>query len=264
MINYPEKFLLKDKVVFITGGSGLLGTQISWAVSMAFAKTVILDIDDVKGNKLANEIQNAGFQAHYEHFDILDLEASGEKIRELAQIHGSIDVWINNAYPRTKDWGNKVEDLKLESWRENVDMHLNSYSWLTKEAALVMKERTISGSIINFGSIYGVVGIDPSVYEGTSMTCPMGYAAIKGGIINLTRYLASYFGQNNIRINCVCPGGIFDNQNEIFVKNYEKRVPLKRMGKPEEIASTVLFLASDASSYITGTTMMVDGGWTAI
>jgi len=92
----------------------------------------------------------------------------------------------------------------------------------------------------------------------------MAYSIIKGGIVNFTRYLSSYFGKYNIRVNSICPGGIFDNQDPIFVENYEKKVPLNRMGKPEEIASVVLFLASDASSYITGATIMVDGGWTAI
>ena len=120
------------------------------------------------------------------------------------------------------------------------------------------------GSLINFGSTYGVRGNDFNIYSGTDMTSPIAYSAIKGGIINLTRYLASYFGVDNIRINNVCPGGIIDGQDPQFVKNYSKRVPLKRMGKPDEIASTVLFLASDAASYITGATIMVDGGWTAI
>ena len=126
-----------------------------------------------------------------------------------------------------------------------------------------MKEQQ-SGSIINLGSIYGVLGSDFTIYDGTKMTMPMAYSAIKGGIVNLTRYLASYFGKHNVRVNNICPGGIFDSQEPIFVRNYEHRVPLKRMGRPEEIASAVLFLASDAASYITGATIMVDGGWTAI
>ena len=126
------------------------------------------------------------------------------------------------------------------------------------------KEKEIKGSIINLGSIYGIQGNDFTIYEKTDITSPAAYSAIKGGIINFTRYLASYFGRDGIRVNSVCPGGIFDSQNKIFVKNYEHKVPLKRMGKPEDVASTVLFLASDASSYITGATIMVDGGWTIV
>jgi len=109
-----------------------------------------------------------------------------------------------------------------------------------------------------------VVGPDFSVYKNTSMTSSIIYSAVKGGIVNLGRYLASYFGKYNIRVNTVCPGGVLDGQNEIFLKNYSNKTPLGRMASAEEVASTVLFLASDASSYITGATIMVDGGWTAI
>lgn len=262
MINYLEKFSLKDKTAYVTGGLGLIGLEISKAFATAGANAIILDIDD-KGHQIAKDIQNCGCKAHYEHFDVTNLEGIQPKLKEFSEKYNSIDVWVNCAYPRTKDWGDSIENSSLSSWRKNVDMHLNSYAWFSRETALVMKEQQ-SGSIINLASIYGVVGNDFTLYDGTNMTSPMAYSAIKGGIINLTRYLASYFGKYNIRVNNVCPGGIFDNQNPIFVKNYEYKTPLKRMGNPEEIASVVLFLASDAASYITGETIMVDGGWTAI
>ena len=127
------------------------------------------------------------------------------------------------------------------------------------------------GSIIQLGSTYGILGQDLTVYEGTKMQENMTYAAIKGGITNLTRMMASYYGQFNIRINTLCPGGLeghvagkSSKQNPTFVQQYSKKTPLKRLGKAEEIASTALFLASDAASYITGATIMVDGGWTAV
>lgn len=142
-------------------------------------------------------------------------------------------------------------------------MHLSSYSWISRKICLIMKNQK-GGSLINFGSIYGEVGANFNIYKGTKMTSAFAYSAIKGGIANLSRYLASYFGEYNVRVNTICPGGIFDNQDKTFVKNYETQTPLKRMGKPEDIAPTVLFLASDASSYITGAIIMVDGGWTAI
>ncbi|MCK5180326.1 MAG: SDR family oxidoreductase, partial [Candidatus Omnitrophica bacterium] len=129
--------------------------------------------------------------------------------------------------------------------------------------AMIMKPQG-SGSIINMGSIYGVVGNDFTVYEDTEMMGSMPYSAIKGGIVNLTRFMASYFGKNNIRINNICPGGIFNQENSKFVEKYSHKTPLKRMGKPDEVASAVLFLASEAASYITGATIMVDGGWSAI
>ena len=120
------------------------------------------------------------------------------------------------------------------------------------------------GSIILLSSIYGVVGQDLSIYEGTKMQESMTYSVIKGGINNLTKQMASYYGKFQIRINALCAGGVFENQNERFVKNYKKKVPLKRMATSSDIALSVIFLASDASSYITGTTFMVDGGWTSI
>ena len=121
-----------------------------------------------------------------------------------------------------------------------------------------------NGSLLNFASIYGVVGNDFTIYEGLEMYPPAAYSAIKGGIVSLTKYLASYFGKFNIRVNCLSPGGIFDHQHHEFVKRYEERVPLKRMGKPEDIAPVACFLVSDGAGYITGQNILVDGGWTCI
>ena len=142
-------------------------------------------------------------------------------------------------------------------------MQLNSYAWISRKVCLIMKKQK-GGSLINFASIYGTVGANFNIYDGTKMTSAFAYSAIKGGVINFSRYLASYFGQYNVRVNTVCPGGIFDSQDKTFVKNYSKQSPLKRMGNPDDIAPAVLFLASDGASYITGATIMVDGGWTAI
>lgn len=260
---YPDKFLLTGKVAFITGGVGLLGTEITKALAEAQAKVVILDVDEDKGQKLVEELKNKGWDVTFERFDITDLKGIDKGIDRLSTKYGRIDIWVNAAYPRTKDWGEKVENLNIKSWQKNVDMHLNSYSWISRKVCLIMKEQK-DGSLINFGSIYGVVGNNFSIYEGTDMSSVMAYSVIKGGIVNLDRYLASYFGEHNVRVNTICPGGIFDNQNETFIRNYSKNTPLKRLGKSEEVASVVLFLASDGASYISGITLMVDGGWTAI
>ena len=126
-----------------------------------------------------------------------------------------------------------------------------------------MKKFNIKGSIVNMNSIYGLLGQDLSVYEKTSMTENMVYSIIKGGLVNLTRQMASYYGKFNIRINTVCPGGVEDlKQTATFKKNYSKKTPLKRLAKSHEVASAILFLSSDASTYITGTSLIVDGGWT--
>jgi NAD(P)-dependent dehydrogenase (short-subunit alcohol dehydrogenase family) len=134
---------------------------------------------------------------------------------------------------------------------------------LCQQIIPVMKQNN-SGSIVNISSIYGTVGPDFDVYSGTNLTMPAAYSAIKGGVVNFSRYLASYYGRDNIRVNCVSPGGIFDHQPAIFVNNYERKVPLGRMGTPADISPAVSFLLSDESSYITGHNLMVDGGWTAI
>lgn len=262
-MSYLQKFSLDKKISFVTGGVGLIGIEVTRALADAGAKVVILDINKEKAGGVKKQLQKKGKNVDFEPFDITDLDKIDQAIDSLKSKYGKIDIWVNAAYPQTSDWGNKVEDLSLETFQKNVDKHLNSYSWISRKVCLIMKEQR-KGSLINFGSIYGVVGNNFSVYKGTNLTSPMAYSVIKGGIVNLTRYLASYFGEFNVRVNTICPGGIFNNQNKIFVKNYEKNTLLKRMGQPEEIASAVLFLASDASSYVTGITLMVDGGWTAI
>lgn len=262
-MNYLDKFRLNGKIIFVTGGVGLIGTEVTKALAEAGGKVVILDIDEKKSSEIIKNLKKEGKNVEFEEFDVTKLDKIDSFIDTLKSKYGRIDVWVNTAYPKTSDWSSKVEYLSLESWQKNVDMHLNSYSWISRKVCLIMKEQK-GGSLINFGSIYGVVGNNFSVYEGTNLTSPMAYSAIKGGIANLDRYLASYFGEFNIRVNTICPGGVINGQNETFVKNYSKNTPLKRMGKAEEIASVVLFLASDAASYISGATIMVDGGWTAI
>lgn len=257
MTDYMKKFSLKGKKAVVTGGAGLLGSQSVIALAQAGAQVMIADAKMDKAQQLARQLQQEAVD-----FNIADIENLQKNITALVKKLGGVDIWINSAYARTADWGAKVEEITYQSWRENVDLQLNSYALSSKYVAEHMKGK--GGSIINFGSIYGMVGPDFSVYEGTDLTMPMAYAVIKGGVANLTRYLASYFGKYNIRVNAVCPGGVFDDQNPRFVENYSKKTPLQRMAKAEEIAPVVLFLASEAASYVTGTVLMVDGGWTAI
>ena len=197
------------------------------------------------------------------HCDITSEESVNDLINIVIERYLKIDGLVNNAYPRTKDWGTKFEEIPLLSWKKNVDMQLNSVFLLCQKALSQMVKQQY-GSIVNIGSIYGVVGNDFTIYEGYGGTSPAAYCAIKGGIINFSRYLASYFGKYGIRVNCVSPGGIKDNQHPSFIERYEYKSPLKRMGKPEEIAPAISFLLSDESSFITGHNLMVDGGWTAI
>ena len=243
---------LKNKIIVVTGGSGLLGTamindlKLRGATALNFEVNQLDDLNEgVMGCDVTNEISVKR---------ALDL---------IIDKFGRIDGWVNNAYPRTSDWGDKFEEISVESWQKNVDFQMNSVFICAQKVLEIMKQQG-RGSLVNIASIYGVVGPDFSVYEGTGMTMPAAYSAIKGGVVNFTRYLASYYAPFGVRVNCVSPGGVFNDQNDIFVKQYENKVPMGRMGKPKEVAGPVSFLLSDESSYITGHNMLVDGGWAAI
>lgn len=255
---FPEKFSLKNKIAVVTGGAGLIGKPASLGLAQAGAKVYIADIDEKAGVKL--EKQNKKLK--WIKLDITNIKSINSCINKIVKENKKIDIWVNCAYPKTSDWNDKFEEVKYESWKKNVDMHLNGYFLCCQKIAEHMKKQK-NGSIINFSSIYGAVGPDFSIYEKTNSTMPAAYSAIKGGIITFTKYLATYLAKYDIRVNAICPGGIFDNQPKNFVKKYEEKTPMRRMGKPEDIAGSVIFLASDAASYITGHVLMVDGGWTA-
>ncbi|MDQ5920532.1 MAG: hypothetical protein QG673_588 [Pseudomonadota bacterium] len=256
-------FNLNKKIIVVTGGSGLLGSVICRALANYKATVIVADLNQDAGTELAKSICSDGFSAKYLSIDITSKASINELINSVASEYGGIDVWVNNAYPRTSDWGAKLEDIPIESWNKNVEMHLGGYFLCCQQVAQFMRYREY-GNIINFASIYGMVGPDFSVYDGTNMTMPAAYSAIKGGIINFTRYLASYYGKYNVRVNSISPGGIFDNQPESFVKNYSKACVLGRMGMAYELCGPLVFLASDSSSYITGHNLVVDGGWTIV
>ena len=250
-IDYMKKFQLQGKIAVVCGGLGLIGREVVDAFSQAGARVYVLDIGQSTGN------------ATFLHFDVTDTETYDKVFSLIMKEAGRLDIFVNLSYPRTEDWTEQLSDMKENSWKRNVDMQLNSCCLLTRKVAEMMKKNNTRGNIINFGSIYGIVAPDFDVYP-KGMTSPAAYSAIKGGIISFSRYAASYYGKQGIRINCICPGGVFDRQEKTFVKNYERRTCLKRMAKPEEIAAATLFLASDAASYITGTTFTVDGGLTAL
>ncbi len=245
---------LNDKIIIVTGGNGLIGQAIINHLFCKGAFVINVDIADTS-------VVESSF---YYKCDITDAEAVREMVIMVVEKFKRIDGLVNNAYPRTKDWGNVFENVSLDSWKQNVDMQLSSCFHLSQLVLAEMKANR-SGSIVNIASIYGIVGNDFSLYEEVEgMTSPVAYSAIKGGIINLTRYLASYFGPYSIRVNCVSPGGVFNNQAESFVRKFETKVPLRRMASPNDIAPSVAFLLSDDATYITGHNLVVDGGWTAI
>ena len=243
---------LENKVIIVTGGSGLIGQKIVQQIKADGGISINAEIN------VKDDLENGMIQC-----DITSETSIALTIEKVISNYGRIDGLVNNAYPRTSDWGKKFEDIAFESWKQNVDMQMNSVFMFCQQVLKIMKVQK-SGSIVNISSVYGTVGPDFTVYDGTEMTMPAAYSAIKGGVINFSRYLASYYGPFGIRVNCVSPGGIFDNQPQQFVSNYEKKVPMRRMGLPEDIAAPVAFLLSDEAAYITGQNLMVDGGWTAI
>ena len=243
---------LNDKVIIVTGGNGLIGKSIVDRIKTAGAICINADLNSNNTDDLSSI-----------HCDITDPNSIANTVDLVIGKYGKIDGLVNNAYPRTSDWGEKFENISVDSWKNNVDMQLNSIFVFCQKVLPHMRFNN-SGSIVNIGSIYGSVGPDFNVYENTNLTMPAAYSAIKGGVINFSKYLASYYGKNNIRVNCVSPGGIFDHQPIEFVRNYESKVPMKRMGKPDDISPAVSFLLSDDSTYITGQNLIIDGGWTAI
>jgi len=243
---------MKNKIIIITGGMGLIGKEIVNNIKRKGGLPIIVDIN--VDTNLENGIIN---------IDITNDNDINKGIDVIIDHFGRIDGLVNNAYPRTSDWGNRFELIEPNSWRKNIDMQLNSYFVISQK---VLKQMALQGfgSIVNIASIYGVVGNDFTLYEEYGGTSPAAYSAIKGGLINFTRYLASYYGRKGIRVNCVSPGGIFDNQHHSFVSRYEAKVPMGRLGKPDDIAPAVSFLLSDEAKYITGQNLIVDGGWTCI
>ena len=241
-----------NKIIIVTGGSGLLGKAI--VDECLSAGNVVINFD-LTAYESASENKIV---------DTTDYDQVKDTMQEVLAQHGRIDGLVNNAYPRTKDWGIPLkEDIKLQSWKKNIDLQLNSYV-MCCQIIVDLVDNQNNLSVINMTSIYGVVGNDMSIYKGTGINPVAAYSAIKGGLINFTRFMASLHGKDGFRFNCISPGGIFDNQDPIFVKNYVDKVPMQRMGTPQDIAPSVKFLMSDGAKYITGQNIIIDGGWTCI
>ncbi len=251
------------KNIYILGGNGLIGKEIVKLYSKDKVKIFVLDIKKISFSKKKN--------IKFVKFDCSKLQNSQYKIKSIFEQNGKPDIFINCSYPSTKNWSKStINNFKYKILKENFEIHLNNYVWTAKIIANEMK-RYKSGSIILLGSIYGYVAQDPLIYEDTGIRENYNYSIIKSGIIGSTRQLASFFGKYNIRINCVCPGGIEGHikgskqkQSKKFKKKYLNKILLNRLCKPEEAANVCKFFASDMASYVTGQTIFVDGGYTAI
>jgi len=256
-------FNLTNKVCVITGGAGLIGSAFSKACAEYNGNVVVVDIDEKKGYQLAEKIKKETKNKNiiFRKCDITNIEEIQNLIGITLRKFKKIDALVNSAYPQNKNYGRKFEEVSYSDFCENVDMHLGGYFLITREISKIMMKQNY-GNIINMGSIYGFAAPRFEIYKGTNMTVPPEYAVIKGGIINLTKYLASYLGRYNIRVNAISPGGIFDNQPKCFVKRYSEKVVLgKRMANTDDLTGVLIFLLSCASKYITGQNIVVDGGW---
>lgn len=268
----PDIFSLDGKVAIVTGALGLLGKNHCWGLASAGATVIASDLDQSSCDEFAARICNQySTVAHGICVDITNT-ASIENLRdEVLGTFGRIDVLVNNAavndvFAESGSEAVKFENYPLELWKRFIEVNLTGTFLCSQVLGAEMAKRR-SGSIINIASTYGVVAPDQSVYrrpdgKQSFYKSPV-YPAAKAGIIALTKYMASYWGQSGLRVNALSPGGVENMQDDFFVKNYSARTPLGRMAMPDEYRGAIVFLASDASSYMTGANLIIDGGWTA-
>ena len=234
----------------VTGGNGQLGRAVVARLLSVGTRVISVDIGEAAtGADLPLLTSRV--------IDLVNLDGLEHMVASLPSFSG----WVNCHYPRPRDWGLRSGE-RPDVWPGVIQDHLVSYCLLSQFAAEAMAARG-GGSIVNVGSIYGLVGPDDALYAGTDMTMPAPYAAIKGGIGAYSRLLAVRMGKAQVRVNTVAPGGVEAQQDRRFKRRYAVRTPLGRMARIEEVVAPILFLLSEGASYVTGTTLIVDGGWTA-
>jgi NAD(P)-dependent dehydrogenase (short-subunit alcohol dehydrogenase family) len=240
------------KTIVVTGGSGLIGSAICESLVSLGAKVVCADF---------NESRNS--DVHFWKLDFSKMGTCKGEIDKLWESFGTIDGWVNAAFPRSSGWTKSIEEISEEDWATNVDWHMNKYCMFTLKLCERMKNEHVKGAIVNISSIFGSVAHKMGVYKGLNVFPAIPYSAIKGGISSFSKFCASCYGEYGIRVNAVSPGAVnSDRINEEMERRMSEEILLKRLARPEEIASAVAFLLSDAASYITGTNLYVDGGWT--
>ncbi len=261
-----ESLNVRDKKIIITGSGGILGSVYAEGFSEQGADVAIIDLNEKLCREKASEIgKKYGTRPLGISCDITSKEAVKTMVKKVMSEYGRIDVLVNNAAAKSENFFSPFEEFPLSDWDKVMAVNVNGIFLCCQAVAKEMEKRK-TGSIINISSIYGLVAPDQRIYkgalyEGKEINTPLIYSTSKGAVMSLTRYLATYLAPHNIRVNAVTPGGVFSGQNETFVKKYGEKCPLGRMARPEEIFSAVFFLACDASSYITGHNLIVDGGW---
>ncbi|MBT9493232.1 MAG: SDR family oxidoreductase [Paucibacter sp.] len=252
---------LNGKVVMVTGGAGLLGRAFCSAIAASGGIALVADIALQSSKSAADEICTAHpGKAIAVELDITDKESIVRAISASQKMFGKIDAIINNAYPRNSSYGRRVEDVSYEDFCQNLGMHAGGYFLVMQQFAEYFRKQG-HGNIINMSSIYGFMAPRFDVYEGTSMTMPVEYAAIKAGVIHLTKYFAQYLKGSNIRVNAISPGGIFNNQPEVFLNKYMSYCSSKGMLNESDVIGVLLFLLSDSSLFVNGQNIVIDDGF---
>ena len=255
---------LKGRNVLITGGLGFLGRALCAEFANQGANLIIMDKVAIDKDFI-NDLRSQGVQTEFFQVDFESQDSRTNVINTIASKYSALDILINNAaFVGTTDvsgWAVRFQEQSIETWRKAIEVNLTTPFQLV-QGLLGNLHKSDQPVVINLGSIYGSLGPDWKLYEGTTMGNPAAYAASKGGLIQLSRWLATTLGPT-VRVNSISPGGIDRNQNPTFVEKYISHTPLKKMATEAEIVSTILFLTSSAGSYITGQDIKVEGGWSA-
>lgn len=251
--------LVKDKVVIITGGAGLLGRTFCQAIADSGGIAIVAEYDIAIANKLCASLENTHIVPA--QIDITNKTSIEALIALISEKYGKIDALVNSAYPRNKNFGKHFFEVEYTDFCENVGMNLGGYFLTSQLFAKFFFEQGY-GNIINLASIYGVIAPRFQIYNNTLMTSAVEYAAIKSGLIHLTKYMAKYFKEKNIRVNTISLGGIEDKQPESFLKAYKEFCLNKGMLDAKDVAGTVLYLLSDLSEFVNGQNIVVDDGFT--
>ena len=266
MKTFSKRFSLKGKNALVTGGVGFLGRTFCRALAASGANVAVVDLDAKTCRLFAEELREAyGIESKGFACDVSDPAQVGRMTQETAKYFGRIDVLHNNAATKGTATGfyASFERYTLAQWRKIMAVNLDGMFLVAQAVGKKMSEHAKGGSIIQTASIYGAMAPDPRIYKNTRMNTPVVYTTSKAGVIGLTKHLAVLWAKKNIRVNALIPGGVANGQDKVFIRNYSRRVPMGRMARPDEMAGALIFLASDASSYVTGQCLVVDGGLSA-